>query len=172
MEEEWRDIEGYEGIYQVSNLGRIKALERVVVVPERILKNVSSGTGYAQINLIRDKKRKICLIHRLVAQAFIPNPDNKSDVNHKKGIKHDNRVSELEWATESENMIHAHRVLGKKSNLKPKKGSSNGNSSLTFTQIEEIKALLAMGTSQRSIAKHYKVTQATICNINRGRTWK
>lgn len=171
MEEEWRDIEGYEGLYQVSNLGRIKALERTVIVPERIMTASTTKNGYSQVRLTKDKEAISILIHRIVAKAFIPNPDNKPEVNHKAGIKTDNRVSELEWNTKSENQTHSHRVLRKKSNLKPQKGTNNGLSKLNWGDVQEIKALLAIGTSQRSIAKHYKVSQVTISNIHQNKIW-
>lgn len=171
MEEEWRDLEGYEGLYQVSNLGRVKALERVITLPEKILEGTITENGYVQVRLTKDKTAKSELVHRLVANTFIPNPDNKPDVNHKLGIKTDNRVTELEWNTKSENQLHAYRVLGKKSNYKPQKGENNGLSKLTWIQIQEIKALLAMNISQRKIAKQYNVSQVTISNINQNKIW-
>lgn len=171
MEEEWRDIEGYEGIYQVSNLGRVKALERILIIPEKIMTNTLTEVGYLQVRLTKNKSAKSELVHRLVAKAFIPNPDNKPEVNHKLGIKTDNRVTELEWNTKSENQLHAYKVLGKKSNFKPQRGNNNGLSKLTWTQIEEIKTLLSIGLSQRKIALKYNVSQVTISNINQNKIW-
>ena len=113
MEEIWKDIPGYEGVYQVSNLGQVKSLQmwssvqRRYCQREKIMKQYQSTTGYFQINLKTEGTRKLGLVHRLVAQAFIPNPDNKPQVNHKDGNKRNNSVSNLEWVTNAENMDHA-----------------------------------------------------------------
>lgn len=115
MEEVWKDIKGYEGYYQISNTGRVKSLKRIILksdgrrqfVIEKILKPWGNKDRYSQVSLKINKKRFCPLIHRLVAEAFIPNPDNKKEVNHKHGIKKDNRVSQLEWNTPSENQKHA-----------------------------------------------------------------
>ena len=116
MEEEWRDIPGYEGYYQVSNFGRIKGLPRnvrnhtgVVYLRERYLKGHPITKGYIQVQLASRPKRVLKLIHVLVAQAFIPNPNNYPQVNHINGIKSDNRVENLEWCNNSMNQIHAYK---------------------------------------------------------------
>ena len=107
--EKWKDINGYEGRYQVSNLGRIKSLPRNgTIKEERILKYEKNNQGYLQVCLYNSGKKKLYLVHRIVAIAFIPNPENKPEVNHKWGIKTDNRASELEWNTQSENTLHAY----------------------------------------------------------------
>lgn len=109
MEEVWRDIKDYEGLYQVSNMGRIKSLERKNKYKQNkeiIMKNLFDG-NYIFIRLSKNSKKKNCLVHRLVAEAFLEKDYKKEYVNHKNGIKTDNRVENLEWVTASENVIHA-----------------------------------------------------------------
>lgn len=113
MEEVFKDIEGYEGLYQVSILGRIKSLGKVDglaesrLKKEKILKFGGNGKGYTMVSLWKDKKESRKLVHRLVAKAFIVNKENKPYVNHLDGIKNNNNVENLEWVTASENTIHA-----------------------------------------------------------------
>lgn len=117
MREIWRDIAGYEGLYQISNLGRVKSLERnekFCKRPETILKAFLCGSGYREIILRNKDGRKPKLIHRLVAEAFIPNEEGKREVNHKDGDKLNNAASNLEWVTSSENIKHSYEELNHK----------------------------------------------------------
>ena len=106
MIEEWKDIKGYEGLYQVSNLGRVKSLK---FGKERILKTGVDRYGYISVNLYKNNKRKLCKVHRLVAEAFIPNLENKPEVNHLDEDKTNNMVSNLEWCTRNENVNNGTR---------------------------------------------------------------
>ena len=115
--ENWKDIEGYEGLYQVSNMGRVKSLERfrkgkhnsLVFVNEKILKSRKDGGGYLRVSLSKEGKIKTFKVHRLVASAFIDNPNNLLEVNHINEIKDDNRVNNLEWCNKSYNCNYGSR---------------------------------------------------------------
>ena len=106
MTEIWKNIEGYEGKYQVSNLGRVKSM----IGQEKVLHPKKHRNGHLQIGLHKDKKRKTMYIHRIVAQAFIPNPDNIACVNHKDENPNNNNVDNLEWCTQKYNCNYGTRV--------------------------------------------------------------
>jgi hypothetical protein len=117
----WLPIIGYETYYLVSNMGRVKGVDRIVNtyggerrVKGKIVKSRKSDRRYIYAMLSKNGYTKNCQVHRLVAIVFIENPDKKPQVNHKWGIKHDNRLTELEWATASEDELHSYRVLGKR----------------------------------------------------------
>lgn len=102
MEEIWKDIKGYEGLYQVSNLGRIKSFrrgKRAYCPTEYILKNSITDKGYCMVTLYNNTKREKFLVHRLVAEAFIPNPNSMPHINHIDENKTNNCVNNLEWCT-------------------------------------------------------------------------
>lgn len=102
MNEIWKDIKGYENLYQVSNLGRIKSFrqwKRASCPDEFILKNTIANNGYCQVTLYKNTKRKKFLVHRLVANAFIPNPQNLPHINHKDENRTNNNADNLEWCT-------------------------------------------------------------------------
>ena len=103
MKEEWKDIPNYEGLYQISNLGNIKRKK-----DNYIFKKNKNNGGYRIVTLTKNKIEKNVSVHRLVAQAFIPNPNNLPQINHIDGNKMNNNVNNLEWCTQSENMKHAY----------------------------------------------------------------
>lgn len=116
--ENWKDIKGYEGLYQVSDLGRVKSLERDIYFPngtvnrhieEKILVPILNVYGYSFVNLHKNGTSKAILIHRLVAMAFIENPENKSQINHKNEVKTDNFVENLEWCDSAYNANYGTR---------------------------------------------------------------
>jgi hypothetical protein len=115
----WKDIENYEGYYQISNFGKVRSLDRHVnnkiknkfsFLKGIILKTTLDKDGYQKIGLRKCGKRNYFRICRLVAQAFIPNPDNKPQTNHINGIKNDDNIDNLEWVNQSENQIHAFKL--------------------------------------------------------------
>lgn len=113
--EEFRDIPDYEGLYQASTFGRIKSLSKNGKI-DRILKASADTKGYLRVCIRKEGKQAASVVHIIVAKTFIPNPENKPQVNHKKGIKTDNRVSELEWMTNRENCEH-YRIKQKTSSI-------------------------------------------------------
>jgi len=128
--EKYKEINGYEGLYKISNHGNIFSL-----ISNKILKKTRDKKGYERITLHKDKKIKTFKVHRLVAQAFILNPENKPQVNHIDGIKNNNFDYNLEWSTNQENIIHAYA-----NNLI--KNSTNKNiSNLTRRKLSKINAV-------------------------------
>lgn len=110
--ERWKYIKGYETSYQVSNYGRVKSLEKISIIngrvyPTKIMRCHINTKKYLDVEICRNGKSHRYRIHRLVAQAFIPNPENKPQVNHIDGNKWNNKVYNLEWCNNSENQQHA-----------------------------------------------------------------
>lgn len=119
MKEIWKDVKGFEKYYKVSNFGRVISKPRkiirpngvCVIKPEKEMK-LPVDNGYARINFSINGKNHLKRVHRLVAEAFIPNPQNKPCINHIDGNKQNNHISNLEWCTKKENIIHSCSVLG------------------------------------------------------------
>lgn len=145
----WKDVKGYEGLYQVSNLGRVKSLDYDGSKKERIMSPYNVH-GYSRVRLFNDKKRVSTSVHRLVAGAFISNPENKPFVNHIDGNKSNNKIENLEWCNNSENLIHAYRVLKfKASGGRPKKRVKNLDTGRVFSSVKEASVLT--GVNRTSI---------------------
>lgn len=175
MKEEWRDINGYIGYYQISDKGRVKSVKRkikrsngrVYSVSERILKSATNKSGYPRVSLSKEKSRTH-RVHRLVAVAFLLSKENKFEVNHINGAKHDNFLENLEWVTSSENMIHAY-----KNKLRlPMIGENNPSAKINKFQALTIKTLLMSGFGPSKISKMYDISVHIIKDISRKRTWK
>lgn len=172
MIEIWKDIAGYEGFYQVSNLGNVKSLFRIIEtgnnkrsVSERMLTKTKNRDGYIKYSLSKNGILKNYQIHRLVAIAFIPNPLKKPQVNHINGIKSDNYLNNLEWSTISENNKHA---LNNGLRTLPN-GVNHYNSRFDEKNIIEIRN---SDLSESKLALIYNVNRATIGKIKRNERYK
>ena len=162
--EVWKDIIDYEGLYQVSNLGRVKSVDRIVNNDKKkyklkgiLLSKCISKKGYYIVSLCKNSKSKTFLVHRLVSNAFIKNNLNKPCVNHIDGVKTNNKVSNLEWCTYKENTQHA---------LKNKLMNINHMYVINKKSYKDVYILYKKEVlSQREIAERYNVNQSTICRI-------
>ena len=164
----WKDIVGYEGLYKVSNFGRIKSFSRRGTT-KKILKPWINRQGYLIVDLCKNSKSKHFPIHRLVATAFIQNPENKPEPNHEDGNKFNNHVSNLKWVTKSENIQHAMN-----SGLNHS-GENSCKAKLTNEQARWIREVYIKGDSEfgaGSLARKFNVTHSTILDIIRGVTFK
>ena len=181
--EVWKDVLGWEGLYQVSSLGRVRRLRREVkhsnqsvffkmVYPEKVLKANPDSRGYPQVALNGKhfgKKRRVARVHRLVAESFISNPENKPQVNHIDGNPRNAELSNLEWCTAYENIRHA----SARGLLKPRVGTRNGMQKHDESKVASIyKEAKARTLTQTEIGLKYGVPQITVSNILRKKTWK
>lgn len=167
----WKPVHGYEGRYDVSNMGRVKSLGRKGSGCRKYDFVLSPGmgtSGYLMVNLSMDGVSKSTMIHRLVANHFVENTELKPEVDHVNTIKTDNRASNLEWVTSSENTI---RGLNK-GIMNTAKGSMKKRSKFTEEQVHEIKKRLINGEQGAVIAKEFGVNKVSIYAIKSGKTWK
>lgn len=158
IKELWKPIEGYEGLYSVSTLGRIKSYHKDGLVLKPRLK----ANGYLQV-VLQNGKPKHVSIHRLVARAFIPNPEELSYVNHIDGDKTNNNIDNLEWCTASQNMLHAMHT-----GLFPEidRSKDKPHVRLTEEQKEELRTLMKeTDMTQVECAKTFNVCEKTVRNI-------
>jgi hypothetical protein len=156
----FKDIIGYEGFYQISNLGNVKSL---IAGKQKILKHNISSNKYYSIRF----KNKNFLIHRLVALHFVNNFNNKPYVNHIDGNKFNNNFKNLEFVTQSENINHAIKI-GKFNN----NGINHPKSKLNKIQVNIIFKRANLGEDQRKIAKDFNISQSVISNIKQNKTYK
>ena len=159
------DIPDFE--YKISNLGRVWSIRR-----NRFLKERISNCGYARVALAKNGTYKHLSIHRLVALAFIPNPENKPEVNHKDGNKLNNHVDNLEWNTSSENQKHAFKNGLQKTSKGISKGVGSKNPKAKLTEAQVIKIRESDLNKKYELAIAYSVTPNLISQIIRGKIWK
>ena len=185
MEEIFKDIKGYEGLYQVSNFGKIFSFPKYKH-KGKFLKFFTSKKGYLYVGLNKNKRQKTHLVHRIIGEHFVLNPLNFPEINHIDGNKQNNYANNLEWATSSQNQIHAFkhglqiitekhresaRKIGKINGLK-NKGKSLSTRKLNELQDAEIIKRFLNGESSSFLAREYGVSKKTILNIKNGRIYK
>lgn len=175
--EVWKDINGYEGYYQVSNLGNVKSLNRVITMKDGRKKTLKERSipinkftnGYLYVKLYKDSKCFHFSIHRLIAIHFLDGySELKNEINHKDGNKENNSIDNLEWCSRSENVKHAFST-GLRVGI-GKIGQENNSSKLTNEQVLEIKSLKGKMTGNK-VAKKYSVSHPVIYSIWNNKTW-
>ena len=162
----WKDITGYEGLYKISLKGHVISLKRKYNPKERVL-NIHVSDGYANVCLSKNNTHKTFSLHRLLCKAFIPNPENKPQVNHINGIKHDNHLENLEWCTGEENISHYNKYLLYGNSIKDRNVlkpinqlSNNGNIIAQFKSISEASRELKIAISAISKVANNKQAHA------------
>jgi hypothetical protein len=147
-QEEWRQVVNYEGYYEISNLGNLRSVDRIVRYKSsgtmlrrgRPMKQCKNKYGYMDVRLCKEGVEKAHLVHRLVAMAFLDNPEDKPQVNHKNGVKWNNCLENLEWSTLSENRLHAYKEL---------------NSNCWMRQVGKDKSYATNGLETKWIVGHH-----------------
>ncbi len=181
MQETWKPVLGYEGLYEVSDAGRVRSRGRAYRMrnsrrPEVImdcyrkgkpLKPGMTAAGYAQVMLYAlDKSKRQPLVHRLVLEAFVGPAPEGMEANHINGQPFDNRLCNLEWITHGENMAHSRQVLG------AMQGEKNHNAKLTADLVRELRQAKADGLPISPIANRIGVSVVAACNAANGTTWR
>ncbi|MBI6019850.1 HNH endonuclease [Clostridium perfringens] len=171
--EEWKFIKGYEGLYKVSSLGRVKSLTRQIKrktgnykIQGKLLSLIKMKNGYLRVGLYKNKKYKLYAVHRLVAEAFLDNSNNFPQVNHKNEVKTDNRVENLEWTTREENINFGTRTerCRKKLSFKVKGTNVNTGEIIVFPSTVEAGK---NGFSQSAVCTSCKNNK-----VHKGYVWK
>ena len=162
---DWRPIKEFERYYEINRNGQIRNRKR-----NKLIKQHPDKDGYFRVILWHSEKgwRFNRIVHRLLCEAFIPNPDNKKCVNHKDGNKQNNNLSNLEWVTDLENKEHA--MVNNLMRGRP--GESHHNVKLTEKDILRIRQLIKEGQNDKEIGKLFKVHKGTINKIRNGYRWK
>ena len=173
----WKDVVGYEGVYQISNLARVKRVGYNIESPhckyrraykdEMEIKQMISTNGYKKLSLCKDKIIKNQMVHRLLMIAFVPNPENKPFINHIDGNTLNNSLENLEWCTPKENVNHAINI-----GLINNKGINNKNTKITEDIAKEIKRLISLGHKKINISRELNVSAGIIYSIAYNKCWK
>ncbi len=158
-----KDVKGYEGLYSITSDGRVYSH-----LSKKFLKPLHNGTGYSVVYLFKEDTRRTCLIHRLVAEAYIPNPENKPNINHKDSDRKNNKAYNLEWCTPAENTLHATLYGGKKD-----QGSKSKMAKLTEDEVISIrKEYEETSPMKKTLALKYNVSPGLISQIVNRRIWR
>jgi hypothetical protein len=157
----WASIDGFNLNYEVSTLGRVRSNMKDRTFQKKV---TTAGRGYKYTCLSNNKVKKYCSVHRLVACAFIPNPLNKPMVNHKNGVKTDNRVENLEWCTNSENLRHAYRVT-----KIPNKAKGVPNKKNRILGDDAVRIIRSDGTSTHAaLARRLGCSYPVVASVRKG----
>ena len=176
LTEIWKDIPEFKDSYQVSNMGRVRSVGRVVTCSDgrvrkykgRVLKPYVNTSGYERVKLCNDGRCKVRTVHRLVLETFKPHVDMSDlEVNHMDGNKLNNHLTNLEWVTGRDNILHAHDT-----GLVNYKGEGNPHAKLSNADVLEILQRLDTGELHKNIGLDYGVSKRCISHINTGATWR
>ena len=176
MSEIWKDIPDFEGLYQVSNMGRVRSVDRVVTFKDggmrklkgKVLKSYLNNVGYELLKLSNDGRGNTKTVHRLVLETFKPHVNmNDLQVNHIDGNKSNNHLTNLEWVTARDNILHAHDL-----GLIKNRGEDSPRAKLSKADVLEILQRLDTGEMHKDIGLDYGVSRRCITDINTGRRWR
>lgn len=176
---QWFPVIGYEGRLEITRCGKVRSVERMVRsrynsqrrMPTRELSPFVLNSGYPAIQVRFDGKRKNVLLHRMLAEAFIPNPMGKPCINHIDGNKANFNLSNLEWVTHSENIRHA-LSAGLMNAPSSGPGDKSPAAKLTWEQVDHIRALINLGATQASVARRFGISKGAVGFIARNETWR
>lgn len=171
--EEWRDVVGFEGLYQISNKGKVVRVStgKGARAGHVMSQKPKKGKGYVRISLRNNGQTHHLAVHRLVMAAFVGQCPHGYEVNHKNGNKADNRLVNLEYVTPSENRNHARDVLGVKFGIRGRVGEKSPSAKLSPTQVREIRKLFNSGLTYKEIGHKYGVGKTTIWRIANKHGW-
>lgn len=176
IKEDWKDIPGFEGRFQISTTGRVKSLKRQCNnqnakpywIQEKILTQWTDKLGYKRLSLFVDGQRHARLVHRLVALAFIPNPENKPQINHKDCNPSNNNVDNLEWCTNKENAVHYYSNFAI-----PRPGSRSGEKCPTAKLTwQDVSVIRSSTLSTKELAAQFNCSHTNIRDIIKNKIWK
>lgn len=188
MEKEyWKDAAGYEGLYEISSLGRLRSCDRVTTgkngtarkLKGKIMKTPLTVSGYPHTALVKDGKKKTHTVHRLMALTYLPNPECKRTVNHIDGVKTNNLLSNLEWATDKENSKHAWD-MGLSKPINPNKNGNRQGENLSYSVLTESDVVFIRKNCKKNggnvriveMCEMFGVTSATISSVIDETNWK